>query len=105
MKMKALLCILSFLGVGLFGPSQELYAKDNSDLYQVSAPYDTGYLQVSDIHHIYYAQFGNPHGMPIVVLHGGPGAGCSDSWSSFFDLSFYRVVMFDQRGAYRSRPF
>lgn len=77
---------------------------DNTVLYPASDPYDEGYLQVSNIHSIYYAQFGNPEGLPVLVVHGGPGGGCFPSWSSFFDPSFYRVIMFDQRGAYRSKP-
>lgn len=64
-----------------------------------------GYLPVSERHEIYYATYGNPEGIPVVVLHGGPGAGCSKSLLSLFDLDRYYVVLFDQRGAMRSRPF
>jgi len=45
-------------------------------LYPASAPYTTGYLRVSDLHSIYYEVHGNPRGVPAVVVHGGPGAGC-----------------------------
>lgn len=48
---------------------------------------------------------GNPAGKPVVFLHGGPGAGCSDKCRGFFDPAAYRVVLFDQRGSGRSRPF
>jgi proline iminopeptidase len=75
------------------------------ELYPVANPYEEGYLQVSTIHSLYYAQFGNPDGLPVLVLHGGPGAGCSASLTAFFDLSYYRVIMVDQRGAMRSQPF
>lgn len=64
-----------------------------------------GYLQVSDIHQIFYSTFGNPEGIPVVVVHGGPGMGCGDKPSPIFDLNRYNVVLFDQRGAMRSKPF
>ena len=75
------------------------------ELYPVVEPYQEGYLQVTDLHEIYYAQFGNPQGKPVLVIHGGPGGGCSKELTKMFDLDFYRVIMFDQRGAKRSRPF
>lgn len=68
-------------------------------------PIEKGFLKVSNIHELYYETFGNPEGIPIVVLHGGPGAGCNASMARFFDLSTWYVVMFDQRGAMRSKPF
>lgn len=66
---------------------------------------EEGYLQVSNIHQIYYAVYGNPEGIPVVVLHGGPGGGGKNDAIRLFDLDRYRVVLFDQRGAMRSRPF
>lgn len=66
---------------------------------------EEGYLQVSNIHEIYYAVFGNPEGIPVVVLHGGPGGGGKNDAVRLFDLDRYKVVLFDQRGAGRSRPF
>ena len=74
-------------------------------LYPVAKPREEGYLKVSEIHTLFYANYGNPAGIPVVILHGGPGAGCDDSLSRFFDLSKWYVVMFDQRGAMRSQPF
>jgi proline iminopeptidase len=73
--------------------------------FPTSAPLKEGMLKVSTLHSIYYAIYGNPKGIPVVVLHGGPGVGCSDSMSRFFDLNRWKVVMFDQRGAMRSTPF
>lgn len=61
-------------------------------------------LPVGDGHRIYVEQCGNPHGIPVVVLHGGPGGGCSPSMRRYFDPAVYRVVLFDQRGCGRSRP-
>ncbi len=64
-----------------------------------------GYLQVSNLHKLFYAIYGNPNGIPVVILHGGPGGGCDDTMVQFFDLSKWNVIMFDQRGAMRSEPF
>ena len=74
-------------------------------LYPIVKPREEGFLRVSDKHRLFYAVYGNPKGIPVVVLHGGPGAGCSDSLSRLFDLERWNVVMFDQRGAMRSEPF
>jgi proline iminopeptidase len=67
-------------------------------------PFDNGYLQVSPRHRLYYEQCGNPAGKPVVLLHGGPGAGCSPKMRRFHDPARYRIVLFDQRGAGRSTP-
>ncbi|GJM89051.1 hypothetical protein PR202_ga05647 [Eleusine coracana subsp. coracana] len=74
------------------------------DLYAPIEPYDSGFLKVSDIHTIFYEQSGNPHGHPVVFLHGGPGAGTSPGNRRFFDPEFYRIVLFDQRGSGKSTP-
>ena len=67
-------------------------------------PYETGSLRLDDIHVMYWEQCGNPRGVPVVFLHGGPGAGSSPRHRCFFDPSFYRIVVYDQRGAGRSTP-
>ena len=72
--------------------------------YPESEPFDSGTLQVDDRHTLYYEQCGNPHGKPVVLLHGGPGAGCSAKMRRFHDPAKYRIVLFDQRGSGRSRP-
>ena len=61
-------------------------------------------LDTGDGHQIYIEQCGNPDGVPVVVLHGGPGGGASPMMRRFFDPRAYRVVLFDQRGCGRSRP-
>jgi proline iminopeptidase len=61
-------------------------------------------LDVGDGHRIYMEQCGNPKGIPVVVLHGGPGGGCSPAMRRYFDPAEYRIVLFDQRGCGRSRP-
>src|SRR5690606_26550476 len=63
-----------------------------------------GMLEVDGLHRLYWEQCGNPDGVPVVFLHGGPGAGASAAHRRFFDPRFYRIVLFDQRGAGRSRP-
>ncbi len=73
-------------------------------LYPEIAPYDTGTLAVDGRHTLYYEQCGNPEGKPVVLLHGGPGGGCSDKMRRFHDPRKYRIVLFDQRGAGRSTP-
>jgi proline iminopeptidase len=68
-------------------------------------PYRTGYLRVSDLHEIYFELCGNPKGQPVFVLHGGPGAGCTPYYRRFFDPQKYLIVLHDQRGAGKSKPF
>lgn len=75
-----------------------------AQLYPPIEPYDSGYLQVSPPHSLYYEVCGNPNGQPAVILHGGPGSGCNAEMRQFFDPKHYRIVLFDQRGAGRSRP-
>ena len=61
-------------------------------------------LPLDGLHTMYCEQSGNPRGVPVVFLHGGPGSGASASHRQFFDPAFYRIVIFDQRGAGRSLP-
>ncbi len=61
-------------------------------------------LEVGDGHQIYVEESGNPQGCPVMVLHGGPGGGCSPFMRRFFDPAHYRAILFDQRGCGRSRP-
>ena len=74
------------------------------DLFPEIEPYDKGFLQLSAPHRMYYEQSGNPNGVPVVFLHGGPGAGANSTHRRFFDPAFYRIVIFDQRGSGRSQP-
>ncbi|WGH77264.1 prolyl aminopeptidase [Jannaschia ovalis] len=73
-------------------------------LYPPIDPFDQRMVDVGDGHTLYMEQCGNPDGLPVVVLHGGPGGGCSPMMRRFFDPERYRVVLFDQRGCGRSRP-
>lgn len=89
--------------VDLMEPGKES-PEVNRNLYQQIEPYSTGFLKVSDIHTIYWEQSGNPDGHPVVFLHGGPGGGTAPSNRRFFDPDFYRIILFDQRGAGKSTP-
>mmetsp|Transcript_18034 Transcript_18034/g.27584 ORF Transcript_18034/g.27584 Transcript_18034/m.27584 type:complete len:324 (-) Transcript_18034:2390-3361(-) len=73
-------------------------------LYPPTDPYDQRMLDVGQGHRVYMEQCGNPNGVPVVVLHGGPGGGCSPAMRRYFDPEYYRVILFDQRGCGRSRP-
>ena len=74
------------------------------DLHPEIEPYASGRLEADEIHSLYWEECGNPKGIPVVFLHGGPGGGCSPTSRRYFDPTRYRVVLFDQRGAGRSTP-
>jgi proline iminopeptidase len=67
-------------------------------LYPPIEPYNTGRLQVSPVHEIYFEESGNPSSKPVVFLHGGPGGGSDPKQRRFFHPEKYRIVNFDQRG-------
>lgn len=73
--------------------------------YPDSPTLASGLLDVGDGHHLYWEVAGNPSGIPVVFLHGGPGAGFSTVHRRFFDPARYRIILFDQRGSGRSRPY
>lgn len=74
-------------------------------MYPSIEPHASGMLDLDDPHKMYWEVSGNPNGVPVVFLHGGPGAGASSSHRRFFDPEHYRIVIFDQRGCGRSKPF
>jgi proline iminopeptidase len=73
-------------------------------LFPPVAPFATRMLDVGDGHTVYLEQCGNPDGIPVVVLHGGPGGGCSPAMRRYFDPETYHIILFDQRGCGRSTP-
>ena len=73
-------------------------------LYPGIDPFEQTMLDVGDGHRVYVEQCGARDGIPVIVLHGGPGGGCSPAMRRYFDPERYRVVLFDQRGCGRSRP-
>lgn len=74
------------------------------DLFPPIEPYRSGHLPVDDLHTLYWEECGNPQGMPVLFVHGGPGSGLSPRHRQFFDPAYYRIVLFDQRGAGQSTP-
>ena len=75
-----------------------------TDLYPELEPTDHGFLSVDDINRVYWETCGHPEGKPAVVLHGGPGSGCTPWHRRLFDPNRYRLVLFDQRNCGRSTP-
>jgi proline iminopeptidase len=73
-------------------------------LYPPIDPFDQRVIEVGGGHRVYMEQCGNPQGIPVIVLHGGPGGGCSPAMRRYFDPEVFRIVLFDQRGCGRSRP-
>ena len=75
-----------------------------TELFPEIEPFRSGRLAVGGGHELYWEECGNPSGVPVVFLHGGPGAGASPAHRRFFDPDRWRIVVFDQRGAGRSTP-
>ncbi len=75
-----------------------------SALHPPIEPFDSGMLPLDDVHTMYWETSGNPDGVPVLFLHGGPGGGSSPEHRRFFDPAFFRAVLFDQRGAGASTP-
>jgi proline iminopeptidase len=73
-------------------------------LFPEIKPYSSGFITLEHGHQMYWEQSGNPDGVPVVLIHGGPGAGTSPIQRRFFDPDHYRIILFDQRGAGRSSP-
>src|SRR5512145_315746 len=86
------------------GQDSRIEADPLLPLFPPAEPYAAGMLDLDAPHRMYFEQSGNPRGVPVVFLHGGPGAGSSPVHRQFFDPAFYRIVVFDQRGAGRSTP-
>jgi proline iminopeptidase len=71
-------------------------------LFPPIEPYRHGMLPVDGVHTLYWEECGNPDGVPVLFLHGGPGGGISPNHRRFYDPAHYRIVLFDQRGAANS---
>jgi proline iminopeptidase len=74
-------------------------------LYPEVTCYTKGFIEVEHGHSLYYEQSGNPDGIPVLFIHGGPGAGLPPNYTCFFDNTRYRIIAFEQRGCGRSAPF
>ncbi len=75
-----------------------------TNLYAPVTPFNTGFLKRGG-HSIYYEECGSREGVPVLFVHGGPGAGCAPTHRRLFDPQKYRAVLFDQRGSGRSEPY
>ena len=84
--------------------AREDAASPASALYPPITPYATGMLATDSVHRIYWETSGNPDGIPVLFVHGGPGSGTSPNQRRFFDPARYRIILFDQRGCGRSTP-
>ena len=73
-------------------------------LFPAIQPGDTWLFSVSEEHRLYVEECGNPEGVPVVFLHGGPGGNCEPGHRRFFDPERYRIILFDQRGCGKSKP-
>ena len=73
-------------------------------LYPELSANSTGLLQVDPVHSVYHEESGNPDGLPVIFLHGGPGSGSNENHRRYFDPRLYRIIIFDQRGCNRSTP-
>lgn len=80
-------------------------ADNPSDAAPPARPYDAIMLDVGDGHWLYVEQVGNPDGVPVLLLHGGPGSGAQHFHRNLFDVMRHRAILFDQRGAGRSHPY
>jgi proline iminopeptidase len=99
-----LLKLCPLIIAALVPAAQAQESRGPGELFPTCKPYETGYLQVSELHSIYYALCGNPEGKPVFVLHGGPGFGCYPRLPRYFNPDKFRIILHDQRGAGRSRP-
>ncbi|MFO1184842.1 MAG: prolyl aminopeptidase [Bauldia sp.] len=73
-------------------------------LFPISEPYAVHRLKVSDLHELHIEECGNPNGKPVIMIHGGPGAGANVTMRRYHDPAAYRIILFDQRGCGRSTP-
>lgn len=83
--------------------SATLYA-DEDGLFPKPRDYKNGYLEVDDLHKIFYVCCGNPEGKPVMAIHGGPGTGAYPRMAQYFNPEKYNIVLHDQRGAQNSKP-
>jgi len=78
---------------------------DDTALYPQPELLSSGSVPVSELHTLYYEEYGNPNGKPVLFVHGGPGGGTSPENARYFDPAVYRVILVDQRGCGKSTPF
>jgi proline iminopeptidase len=74
-------------------------------LHTILKPFKTRHLKLTDLHEIYYEVSGNPDGLPVVFIHGGPGGGSKPDYRGYFNPEKFKIILFDQRGCGKSLPF
>ena len=94
-----------FLSLLLIWPVAVSSGQEAGKLWPEIKPYQVGYLQVSPLHEIFYQMGGNPKGKAVMYLHGGPGGECSPHDFRYFNPQKFNVILHDQRGAGRSKPY
>lgn len=104
-KIGLILIGITLIFGGCLNNSSQLTAENEMTLFPEIQPFKTDYLKVSDIHEIYYELSGNPDGTPVFGLHGGPGGSSSPYMRRFFNPEKFFIVLHDQRGAGKSKPF
>jgi proline iminopeptidase len=105
MKTKTICSILSMLVVSIWmAVCLNVYCQEAIELWPSIEPFESGYLDVSNIHKIHYELCGNPKGKPVFILHGGPGGECTPGMRRFFDPDKFLIVLYDQRGCGKSVP-
>lgn len=95
--------LLSFLVLALTAP--QTLGSTRTELFPPIEAYETGMLRVSEVHEIYWEKSGNPAGIPVFLLHGGPGVGTFPGLRRMVDPERYHIIAFDQRGCGKSKPF
>src|SRR5579862_4068832 len=95
------LTVAAITGAARLRPEERSQPMSSGELYPEIEPYRAEMLKVSALHTVYYEEVGNPRGVPIVFLHGGPGGALSPNHRRFFDPAHYRIVLLCQRGSGR----
>ncbi len=105
MNRNVIAALIFLLALGPLHAAGQTESEKLHELYPDTEPFKTGYLKVSDVHEIYYELCGHPSGKPVMILHGGPGGGSYPELRRYHDPKKYLIVLHDQRGAGRSKPY
>jgi proline iminopeptidase len=105
MKMQRIFIVFFLTLITTIGCSKRQKAAEEITLWPEIEPFKTDFLNVSDIHEIYYELSGNPEGKPVFGLHGGPGGGTTPEMRRFFNPETFLIVLHDQRGSGKSKPY
>jgi len=98
------LILITAISIICYSCSLNSDTEEDINLWPEIEPFQTGFMKVSDIHEIYYEMSGNPEGIPVFVIHGGPGGGSSPYMRRFFNPDKFLIILHDQRSCGRSKP-